>query len=82
MGGHNAGEVAAHLAVEAIRDFVVESASGDLTWPFSYEPAYSPESNRLLTAVRLANRRIYEQGCTHTAMEGMGTHRRGDSRGG
>jgi len=73
MGGHNAGEVAAHLAVEAIRDFVVESASGDLTWPFSYEPAYSPESNRLLTAVRLANRRIYEQGCTHTAMEGMGT---------
>ena len=73
MGGHNAGEVAAHLAVEAIRDFVVESASGDLTWPFTYEPAYSPESNRLLTAVRLANRRIYEQGCTHTAMEGMGT---------
>jgi len=73
MGGHNAGEVAAHLAVEAIRDFVVESASGDLTWPFTYEPAYSPESNRLLTAVRLANRRIYEQGCAHTAMEGMGT---------
>lgn len=73
MGGHNAGEVAAHLAVEAIRDFVVESASGDLTWPFTYEPAYSPESNRLLTAVRLANRRIYEQGCAHAAMEGMGT---------
>ena len=73
MGGHNAGEVASHLAVEAIRDFVVESASGDLTWPFTYEPAYSPESNRLLTAVRLANRRIYEQGCAHTAMEGMGT---------
>jgi PPM family protein phosphatase len=73
MGGHNAGEVAARLAVEAIRDFVVESASGDLTWPFTYEPAYSPESNRLLTAVRLANRRIYEQGCSHSAMEGMGT---------
>ena len=62
-----------HRMLEAIRDFVVESASGDLTWPFSYEPAYSPESNRLLTAVRLANRRIYEQGCAHAAMEGMGT---------
>jgi serine/threonine protein phosphatase PrpC len=73
MGGHNAGEVASHLAIEAIREFVTESASGDLTWPFSYEPAYSPESNRLLTAVRLANRRIYEQGCAHSAMEGMGT---------
>jgi PPM family protein phosphatase len=73
MGGHNAGEVASHLAIEAIRNFVAESASGDLTWPFSYEPAYSPESNRLLTAVRLANRRIYEQGCAHSALEGMGT---------
>jgi protein phosphatase len=73
MGGHNAGEVAAHLAVEAIREFVTESASGDLTWPFTYEPDYSPESNRLMTAVRLANRRIYDQGCAHAAMEGMGT---------
>ena len=73
MGGHNAGEVASHLAIQAIREFVTESASGDLTWPFTYEPAYSPESNRLLTAVRLANRRIYEQGCAHSSMEGMGT---------
>jgi len=73
MGGHNAGAVASHLEIQAIREFVTESASGDLTWPFTYEPAYSPESNRLLTAVRLANRRIYEQGCAHSSMEGMGT---------
>jgi protein phosphatase len=74
MGGHNAGEVAAHLAIDAIREFVLESAGGsDLTWPFPFQPAYSTESNRLITAVRLANRRIYEQGCTYSAMEGMGT---------
>ncbi|MDH4067251.1 MAG: protein phosphatase 2C domain-containing protein [Acidobacteriota bacterium] len=74
MGGHNAGEVASHLAVQAIRDFVVESAAGsDLTWPFAYEPALSVDANRLLTAVRLANRRIHEEGTIHAALEGMGT---------
>jgi protein phosphatase len=40
MGGHNAGEVASHLAVQAIREFVSESASAsDITWPFPLKPA-------------------------------------------
>ncbi|MEZ5288813.1 MAG: hypothetical protein R2712_29240 [Vicinamibacterales bacterium] len=43
-----------------------------MTWPFPYQATLSVEANRLLTAVRLANRRIYEQGCTHAALEGMG----------
>lgn len=74
MGGHNAGEVASHLAVQAIREFVVESASGtDLTWPFPYETRHSVTANRLLTAVRLANRRVYDQGCGDSSLEGMGT---------
>jgi protein phosphatase len=29
--------------------------------------------NRLLTAVRLANRRVYDQGCDDASLEGMGT---------
>ncbi len=38
MGGHNAGEVASHLAVETIRDFIAESAdAADITWPFGLE---------------------------------------------
>jgi protein phosphatase len=74
MGGHNAGEVASHLAVQAIREFVAETAGvSDMTWPFPYEPAYSVDANRLLTAVRLANRRIFREGCAHAALEGMGT---------
>ena len=74
MGGHNAGEVASRLAVRAIREFAAESASGaDLTWPFPYETSHSVDANRLLTAVRLANRRVYDQGCGDTSMEGMGT---------
>lgn len=74
MGGHNAGEVASHLAVQAIREFLTESASGsDMTWPFPLETKHSVQANRLLTAVRLANRRVYDQSCGDTALEGMGT---------
>jgi protein phosphatase len=74
MGGHNAGEVASHLAVKAIHEFVAESESGsDITWPFPYETGHSVDANRLLTAVRLANRRVYDQGCCDVALEGMGT---------
>jgi PPM family protein phosphatase len=74
MGGHNAGEVASHLAVQAIRQFITESsAARDLTWPFPYEPDHSVDANRLLTAVRLANRRVYDGGCSDPALDGMGT---------
>lgn len=74
MGGHNAGEVAAHVAIQTIRNFVAESAApDDLTWPFSYDPSRSMAVNRLLTAVRLANRRVYHEGTTHAAFDGMGT---------
>jgi protein phosphatase len=74
MGGHNAGEVASHLAVRTIHEFVTESVSGsDITWPFPYETGHSVDANRLLTAVRLANRRVYDQGCGDEALEGMGT---------
>ena len=74
MGGHNAGEVASHLAVETIHAFIVESArTADFTWPFGLEVARSIDLNRLTTAVRLANRRIYDEGSTHAELSGMGT---------
>lgn len=74
MGGHNAGEVASHLAVETIHAFIAESAhTRDITWPFSYEVGESVEVNRLITAVRLANRKIYQQSTTAPGLSGMGT---------
>jgi PPM family protein phosphatase len=74
MGGHNAGEVASQLAVETIHQFIAESArTADLTWPFGLEVARSIDLNRLTTAVRLANRRIYEEGSRHAELSGMGT---------
>ena len=74
MGGHNAGEVASHLAVETIHDFIAESArTADFTWPFGLEVSRSIEMNRLTTAVRLANRRVYDEGSKHEELSGMGT---------
>jgi len=74
MGGHNAGEVASHLAVEAIHEFIQDSAiSSDITWPFGIEVKNSIELNRLTTAVRLANRKIYNEGSKSAELSGMGT---------
>lgn len=74
MGGHNAGEVAAHLAVEAVTSFIDQSRDPrDLTWPFGLDPSQSLEANRLGTAVRLANRRVHREGLAHQAFNGMGT---------
>jgi PPM family protein phosphatase len=74
MGGHNAGEVASHLAVETIRDFIAESATAtDITWPFGLETKSSIDTNRLTTAVRLANRKIYNEGAKSPDLSGMGT---------
>src|SRR5262245_32311890 len=74
MGGHNAGEVASHLAVEGIHGFIQDSAAGgDTTWPFAIEVRNSIEVNRLTTAVRLANRKIYSEGASSPELSGMGT---------
>jgi PPM family protein phosphatase len=74
MGGHNAGEVASHLAVETIHGFIAESArTSDITWPFGLEVKQSIDVNRLTTAVRLANRKIYSEGAKQAALSGMGT---------
>lgn len=74
MGGHNAGEVASHLAVETIHGFIEESArTADITWPFGLEVKNSIDVNRLITAVRLANRKIYSEGASAPELSGMGT---------
>lgn len=74
MGGHNAGEVASHMAVDVIHGFIAESVqSADLTWPFGLEVKHSVDLNRLTTAVRLANRKIYNEGSRSAELSGMGT---------
>lgn len=74
MGGHKGGEVASHLAVETIHGFIQDSAgTTDITWPFGLETQWSIDANRLTTAVRLANRKIFTEGSKSPDLSGMGT---------
>jgi protein phosphatase len=72
MGGHNAGEVAARLAVEAVVD-VVKEWTADAVHPFGVDPTLSDEGNVLRSAILLANAQILERATTAEHYAGMGT---------
>jgi serine/threonine protein phosphatase PrpC len=74
MGGHNAGEVASRLAVEAMVGFVRRSHDGsEFSWPFGIDPSLSFDANCLRTAIYLANRRVFRAAEEHDDYTGMGT---------
>ena len=70
MGGHNAGEVAARLAVDAVADFVRHP---DDRFPFGFDPSLSAGGNILRTAIHLANVQIREVAVSSDDYAGMGT---------
>jgi serine/threonine protein phosphatase PrpC len=74
MGGHNAGEVASGLAVETVMTFMRRTQEGDdVTWPYGIDRNLSFHANRLTTAVRLANRRVFRTAESRDELSGMGT---------
>jgi PPM family protein phosphatase len=74
MGGHASGEVASRIAVEEMAEFFrVTGADDEATWPFKQDPARGYDENRLVTAVKLANLRIFERAQADARLKGMGT---------
>lgn len=75
VGGHNAGEVAAQLALEAVVGYIARSAADgdDATWPLGWDPRLSSTSNRLRTAIVLANQRVHLAAQSDPALQGMAT---------
>ncbi|TPV95655.1 MAG: Stp1/IreP family PP2C-type Ser/Thr phosphatase [Myxococcales bacterium FL481] len=73
MGGHACGEVASKLASDAIAEFYRHSRNVDATWPYRYDHDLSYVENRLVTAIRSANARIYAHAQSNPARRGMGT---------
>ncbi len=79
MGGHNAGEVAARMAVDAVTDYVrvaiLEGTTRDdrMSWPFGFEPSLSPAGNLLRTAVLIAHLQILDAAMSVDRYSGMGT---------
>lgn len=61
LGGYEGGEVASAIAVKEIEAFFAAiEADREHTWPFSSDPALSPEGNLVDQAIRLAHRAVCE----------------------
>lgn len=74
MGGHEAGEVASRLALEALSAFIRRSAADtDFSWPYGLDGTLTFDGNRLRTAIHLANRRVFRAAETNDDYSGMGT---------
>ena len=75
MGGHTAGEVASKLAIETLAAFIRKSAGEekDITWPYGLEANLSFEANRLKTAIKLANKKVFKAADNREEYTGMGT---------
>jgi PPM family protein phosphatase len=74
MGGHNAGEIASRLALESVLAFIQRTREDEeFTWPFGVETGLSYDANRMRTALRLANRRVFQMSESGVQYAGMGT---------
>lgn len=73
MGGHKAGEVASHAAVDAIEKVMAVEPPGPdyLSNHMGAEPL--PPIRNLVRGIRLANRRIFRASAQAVRMRGMGT---------
>jgi PPM family protein phosphatase len=74
MGGHASGEVASKMAVDTVVEYFQETSEEQiLTWPFKVDREERADVTRLVTAIKLANLKIFEQSARDPACKGMGT---------
>jgi protein phosphatase len=81
LGGHNAGEVAARIAVDAVVDFLRDRSGKPAedredtsrAWPFGFDGTLSDAGNLLRTAILLADMQIHEAAVSSDDYAGMGT---------
>ncbi len=74
MGGHASGEVASQMSVETIAEFFRATAEdAEMTWPYKMEKDRRYEESRVITGIKLSNRRIFESASRDSRLKGMGT---------
>jgi PPM family protein phosphatase len=71
MGGHKAGEIASRIVVESLGDSMGNPAyDSDMMHP---DDSFSPEANRLLSAIQNANRNVFRSSRENNEYKGMGS---------
>ena len=74
MGGHASGEVASQMSVETLAEFFRATSENDeVTWPYKMDKGRKYEENRVVTGVKLSNRKIFEAASRDAKLKGMGT---------
>ncbi|TFH32659.1 MAG: Stp1/IreP family PP2C-type Ser/Thr phosphatase [Myxococcales bacterium] len=75
MGGHRAGDVASHMATKEMTAFFDATSvdADDFEWSADEDSRLTPEQNRLVSAVKLANQRIFQASVGNHSVQGMGT---------
>ncbi len=74
MGGHNAGEVASRLALDALQQCLLANTDRhDAQWPFGFADDLPLAANRLRTAVKRANLAVFRASQERADYAGMGT---------
>ena len=75
MGGHRAGDVASRMATAEIKLFFDATADvdDDTQWPGDEDSELTPEQRRLVSAIKLANQRIFQASIRNRSVQGMGT---------
>ena len=75
MGGHRAGDVASRMATSEMTAFF-DAADADgqgVQWHGKDELRMTPDQRRLVSAVKLANQRIFQTSVRNHSVQGMGT---------
>lgn len=72
MGGAAKGEVASAMAVDVVSACFEQDAQGSMSLESESTSEFSDETNLLIRAIRLANRKIHEEGTRDPAARGMG----------
>lgn len=73
MGGLSRGALASATAIETIEKFIVQSRGEDITWPIQPQKQHTTEENRFLSAIYLANWKIFGQIRNGATNRSMGT---------
>jgi PPM family protein phosphatase len=73
MGGHRAGDVASRMATTEMTAFFDATRVDGAGWHTGDDSRLTPDQNRLVSAVKLANQRIFQASIQNRSVQGMGT---------